>query len=278
MDRRSFNKLVSMGALGALAGELGAQTAPATARSGHAEPAPIDFDDHSGFQQIFDGNTLKDWDGNPEVWSVQDGAIVGISTREKPSGNTFIVYHGTQAKDFDLKLEIKVENGGGSGVQYRSSLGLPPPGSGAHPRPGAPPTPPPNPRWTMIGPQADFWYPVSALASSYSGQLYSQNTGRGILAWRGQVVQCLPGEKPRLVANIGERTALGAFVKTADWNQYAIIARGSVLIHILNGQIMAALIDDDPASSNNASGLFGLQIESVPSKVSFRNLWLKKIS
>ena len=38
------------------------------------------------------------------------------------------------------------------------------------------------------------------------------------------------------------------------------------------------LIDDDPASSNNVRGLFGLQIEGFPSKVSFRNLWLKKIS
>lgn len=275
MDRRSFHKLLGMGALGALAGQAGAQSA--TAHSNHPQPAPIDFDDHTGFQEIFDGKRLKDWDGNPEVWSVNDGTIAGVSTREKPAGNTFLVYHGTRAKDFDLKLEIKVENGG-SGVQYRSSTGLPPASPARRPpQPGAPQPPPPNPQWTMIGPQADFWYPVNAQAASYSGQLYSQNTGRGILAWRGQLVQCLPGEKPRLLADIGDRSALGAFVKTADWNQYAISARGPVLVHILNGQLMAALIDDDPASSNNADGLFGLQIESVPAKVSFRNLWLKKL-
>lgn len=40
---------------------------------------------------------------------------------------------------------------------------------------------------------------------------------------------------------------------------------------------MAVLVDDDPASSNSASGLIGLQIEGVPCKVSFRNLWLKKV-
>jgi hypothetical protein len=38
------------------------------------------------------------------------------------------------------------------------------------------------------------------------------------------------------------------------------------------------MVDDDPASSNNVSGLFGLQIEGTPCKVSFRNLWLKKIN
>jgi hypothetical protein len=48
-------------------------------------------------------------------------------------------------------------------------------------------------------------------------------------------------------------------------------------MHILNGQLLAVLVDDDPASSDNVSGKFGLQIEGIPSKVSFRNLWLKKI-
>ena len=40
---------------------------------------------------------------------------------------------------------------------------------------------------------------------------------------------------------------------------------------------MAVLVDDDPNSTNNVSGLFGLQIEGTPCKVSFRNLWLRKI-
>jgi hypothetical protein len=128
----------------------------------------------------------------------------------------------------------------------------------------------------MIGPQADFWYPVDERAKDYSGQLYSQNTTRGIIAWRGQVVQALPGKSPQLVGVIGDRAKLGAYVKDGEWNQYTIIARGGVIMHILNGQLMAVLVDDDPASSNNVSGLFGLQIEGVPCKVSFRNLWLKR--
>jgi hypothetical protein len=40
---------------------------------------------------------------------------------------------------------------------------------------------------------------------------------------------------------------------------------------------MAVLVDDDPDSSNNVPGLFGLQIESTPCRVSFRDIWLKKI-
>ena len=51
-----------------------------------------------------------------------------------------------------------------------------------------------------------------------------------------------------------------------------------MILHILNGQLMTVLIDDDPKSSNNPSGLIGLQIEKTPCKVSFRNLWLKVIN
>jgi hypothetical protein len=235
------------------------------------EPEAMDFTDHTGYIPLFDGKTLTGWDGRPGVWSVEDGAIVGVSTKEKSAGNTFLVYHGVEARDFDLKLEIKVEWGGGSGVQYRSSTGIPP---GRVPGPGEPAL---DPRWVMIGPQADFWYPVNEKAKQYSGQLYSQNTSLGIVAWRGQVVESEPGKPPRLVGAIGDRAQLGTLVKDGEWNQYTIIARGGVILHSLNGQIMAVLIDDDPNSTNNVSGLFGLQIEGTPCKVSFRNIWLRKI-
>ncbi|MGC9223369.1 MAG: 3-keto-disaccharide hydrolase [Terracidiphilus sp.] len=235
------------------------------------EPDPMDFADHAGFTSLFDGKTLTGWDGEPGVWSVSGGAIVGVSTKQHVAGNTFLVYHGVTAKDFDLKLEIKVEWGGGSGIQYRSSTGIPP---GRVAGKGEPPL---DPRWVMIGPQADFWYPVNEHAKQYSGQLYSQNTSLGIIAWRGQVVESEPDKFQRLAGMIGGRTALGKFVKDGQWNQYTIIARGGVILHILNGQLMAVLIDDDLASTNNASGLFGLQIEGTPCKVSFRNIWLRKI-
>jgi hypothetical protein len=239
------------------------------------EPDPMDFAAHEGFTSLFDGKTLGGWDGQPGVWRVEDGAIVGETAPEMfdryAFPNTFLIYRGGEAKDFDLKLEIKVEKGGGSGIQYRSSVGVPPGQAAGKASEGR------DPRWEMIGPQADFWFPVDAKAKDYSGQLYSQNTSRGIIAWRGQVVQTPPEKIPQLVGVIGDRSKLGAYVKDGAWNQYTIMARGGVILHILNGQLMAVLVDDDPASSNNVPGLIGLQIEGVPCKVSFRNLWLKKI-
>ena len=97
-----------------------------------------------------------------------------------------------------------------------------------------------------------------------------------ILAWRGQVVEGFGERRKRLMGTIGDRQALGAIVKQNDWNQYTVIARGGTFLHIVNGQLMAVMIDDDSTSSNNRSGQFGIEIEAT-TKVSVRSLWLKKL-
>jgi hypothetical protein len=48
-------------------------------------------------------------------------------------------------------------------------------------------------------------------------------------------------------------------------------------MHIVNGQLMAVMVDDDPESSNNQSGLFGIEIEAV-TKIWVRNIWVKKLN
>ncbi len=233
------------------------------------EPDPLDFNDHDGYQSIFDGVSLKGWDGNPKFWRVEDGAIVGESTKQNPSGNSYIVYRDMKAHDFTLKFEIKVLGNGGSGFQYRSQTGIPW---------LAPISPvvisnngPVNLNWMQTGPQADFWP-----SRVYTGQFYSENTPMRIIAWRGQVVENFGAQKKRLMGNIGDRAALGNFVKTNEWNQYTVIARGGTCMHIVNGQLMAVLVDDDPASSNNQPGYFGIEIEAI-TKVFVRNIWVKKL-
>lgn len=241
-------------------------------RSQFHEPPPADFSDHTGFTQLFDGKSVADWEGDPSVWRVENGAIVGESSKENVVYNAYIWRKDLVAKDFDLKLEIKCEIAGGSGIQYRSQTGLPwtkPMHPGERPR---------NLDWMMTGPQADFWFPVNPVHASYSGQFYSENTPLGIEAWRGQIVHSSAVTGPQQIGTIGDRSALGGYVKINDWNQYEIIARGGTLIQILNGQLMAVLIDDDPASSNNLAGKIGIELEGTPAKVSVRNIWIKKVN
>ena len=250
-------------------GARATQQSTESQRAGFTEPAPMDFNDHEGYVPLFDGGSLKGWDGNSKFWRVENGAIVGESTPSNPSGNSYIVYRNLEAKDFTLKFEIKVEGDGGSGIQYRSKTGLPwlrPIPANVTANVG-----PVNLDWMMTGPQADFWP-----SRVYTGQFYSENTPMRILAWRGQVVEGLGEKSKRLMGAVGDRDALGALVRMNDWNQYTVIARGGTFLHILNGQLFSVMIDDDPASSNNQSGLFGIEIEAT-TKVSVRNMWVKKL-
>ena len=267
---RSLRQAVIVVALGL---GLGASLRVGAAGQGavvFSEPSPLDFGDHQGYLPLFDGKSLKGWDGNPKFWRVENGAIVGESTPANPSGNSYIVYRGLQAKDFTLKFEIKIEGDGGSGIQYRSKTGLPwlaniSPNVTAN-------VGPVNLEWMMTGPQADFWP-----SQVYTGQFYSENTPMRILAWRGQVVEGFGAASKRLMGTIADRKALGALVHMNDWNQYTVIARGGTFLHILNGQLMAVMIDDDPASSNNQPGMFGIEIEAT-TKVSVRSMWVKKLN
>jgi hypothetical protein len=264
--------------LAALSPMAGAQTAPTAhpaqpqaAPSRFHEPDPLSFEDHTGFEQIFDQESLAQWEGDPSVWRVEDGAIVGESTEAAPVFNTYIWRKNLVVKNFDLKLEIKCERGGGSGIQYRSQTGLP------WNRPMHPGEKPRNLDWMMTGPQADIWFPVNPRSAEYTGQFYSENTPLGILAWRGEAVVTGGEQGPRLIGSLGDRDALGGYVKINDWNQYEIVAREGVCIHILNGHVMAILIDDDPQSPNNQAGKIGIELESTPAKVSVRNIWIRKL-
>ena len=43
-------------------------------------------------KKTFDGNSLKGWNGDPKFWSVQDGAILGQTTKENPTKGTHLLF------------------------------------------------------------------------------------------------------------------------------------------------------------------------------------------
>ncbi|PWT99326.1 MAG: DUF1080 domain-containing protein [Terriglobia bacterium] len=250
---------------------------------GFTEPDPVDFSDHTGWTSLFDGKTLTGWDGDKSYWHVQDGAIAVESTCEKPTGTIYLIWQGGEPADFELKLEMKGEGAAvNGGIQYRGAILDPnrarragparapdtPCPSGA-PR-GVPPAPETQAKWDMLGPQFDF-----DGRNNFTGQFYEQATGRGIIAWRGQVVRTEQGKHPRLLASLGDRNELAGYVHIDDWNQYHLIARGNVMTHIVNGRVMSTLIDED-VSMFRKSGLIGFEIEGT-GKIWIRNIWLKKL-
>jgi 3-keto-disaccharide hydrolase len=216
-------------------------------------PEPLAFGDRTGFQSIFDGSSLKDWDGDPTAWRVENGALVGESSAERPlKANTFVVWRGGRPADFELKLEYRM-NATNSGIQYRS-VELPEMG-----------------KWVLKGYQADIDFD-----SQWTGQLYEER-GRGFLALRGQTTHIADGQKPRVIGTLENADALKAVIKPTEWNQVHIIARGHTLVHIINGHVMSVAIDDD-MKQRATNGLIGFQMHTgPPMKVEFRNIWLKTL-
>jgi len=98
-----------------------------------------------------------------------------------------------------------------------------------------------------------------------------------ILSWRGQVVEGAGLGRKRLMGMIGDRQALGKLRQNERLERVYGHRAGGTFIHILNGQLMAVMVDDDPGSSNNQPGLFGIEIEAT-TKVSVRSIWLKKLN
>jgi hypothetical protein len=111
------------------------------------------FGAEKGFRPLFDGKTLNGWDGDPRLWKVQDGVIVGSTEGVTLNGNSFLISKQSY-RDFILKLDVKLRNHN-SGVQFRSEA---------------------LPNWVVAGYQADM------AEDNYWGSIYEERGKRGILA------------------------------------------------------------------------------------------------
>jgi hypothetical protein len=160
---------------------------------------------------LFDGSSLAFWSGSPEVWSVEDGEIVG-RTATGLAHNDFLVSDLLVA-DFHLRLEVKLlGDQGNSGIQFRSVPAEPGP---AH--------------HEITGYQAD-------VGPGWWGKLYEEN-GRGLVSstsgepyvksgdWNVYDVWC---------AGTRIRTAINGHV-TTDLDDPKGRARGQLALQVHSG-------------------------------------------
>jgi type 1 glutamine amidotransferase len=218
-----------------------------------AAPARAPADDDVGFVSLFDGATLDGWEGKPEFWRVENGAIVGETTADKPTtGNTFLIWRQGLVDDFELAFTYRL-TGGNSGVQYRSKelkeLG----------------------DFVVGGYQADF-----EAGPKYSGILYEEK-GRGVLAERGQRITITPEGKKVAGEPIGTAEDLQQVIKPGDWNAVRVVARGNHLQHFINGRLMSETLDDQ-ADKRRLEGVLALQVHSgPPMKLEVKDIRLKRL-
>ena len=231
------------------------QVRPATGVYPETQP-----DDNTGFVSIFDGKTLNGWDGDTQFWRVENGEIIGETTPEKVmKQNSFLIWRGGTVKDFELKVEFRM-NGTNSGIQYRSSE-LPNVG-----------------KWVLKGYQADLDF-----TEGYLGNVHDERgralTGEGhaVLSRRGEITRAVDGPKYKVIGTIGDPTFLRGVMNVNGWNRYHIIARGPVILQFLNGQLMSVAIDEDSAHAV-PEGVLGFQMHTGPPfKIEYRNVMYRKL-
>jgi len=238
---------IAIGALAAVASLCG--------QGGRGGP-PVAPLEESGFQPIFDGKSLSGWDCDSNFWRVEGGAITGETTAaHQPAVNIFCIWKGGTPADFELKLEYRLTGApsGNSGIQYRS-VELPDVG-----------------KWVLKGYQADI-----DAQQMFTGQVYEERN-RGFLALRGQISYVPNGKKVGSIGSVGDGNQLKGYIKTEDWNEIHIIARGNTLIQLINGHVMSVLVDDDSAN-RKMNGEIGIQLHktTAPMKIEARNIRIKQ--
>ncbi len=184
-----------------------------------------------GFTPLFNGKDLTGWEGDPKLWKVEDGAIVGTcSGPDSPEHNTFLIWRGGTVRDFELRATVRVTGDNNSGIQYRSK-----------------PLPEFGP-WAITGYQCDIHPATQHIAMTY------EEKGRGIFGLNGQNVVLDPAGVRWLVA---EHEPVQ--VDVAQWQEYTIIARGNHLVHQVNGRVTSELTDYDE-KGRALEGLLAIQL------------------
>jgi arylsulfatase A-like enzyme len=216
---------------------------------------PTELADEPGFRPIFNGYDLTTWEGAPELWRVENGAIVGETTRDNQlEANTFLVWRGAQPANFELRLRFRVVGDNNSGVQYRSKS-LPERGE-----------------WAIGGYQADL-HPAADLL----GMVYEEQ-GRRIIARRGQQVVVTP-EGRKLLAGTFENVvdADAQSFDLSSWHELIIIADANRLVHKLNGEVVAEVWDHE-AEARSKRGLIALQLHrGAKMRAEFRDLRMRDL-
>ena len=200
---------------------------------------------------LFNGRDLSGWAGREDLWSVEDGAIVGRTTEENPiQGNTFLIWQEGQPSDFELTADFKIE-GGNSGIQYRSKVVD-------------------DQKYVVSGYQADI-----DSTNQFAGIIYEER-GRGILTARG--VKTIIGPDGEMTTErFAKSEALAKGIHPGKWNTYRIVADGNHLTQYINGTKVSELIDKQSEKAAE-SGVIALQLHRGPAMtVRFKNLSLREL-
>ena len=201
------------------------------------------------FTPLFNGKDLSGWDGDPALWKVENGIVIG--TCEGPDHlkyNSFLIWREGITKDFELRATIRIIGDNNSGIQYRSRE-LPEVGP-----------------WAISGYQCDA-HP----AIEHTGMTYEEK-GRGIFGLNGNDVLLDPDGVRWIIAQHEPVKA-----DLSKWTEFVVIARGNHMIHQVNGKTTSEFFDHH--EGRTLEGLLAIQLHrGNPNSVQIKDLRIRALS
>ena len=198
---------------------------------------------------LFDGTTLKDWEGDLKHWRVEAGAIVGEIPKGQSLGkNTWLVWRGGELSDFDLTLQFKLTGlpAANSGIQFRCQVE-----NVDH----------------VSGYQADL-----DMGATWLGRIYDEH-GRALMVERGCRVD-VAADGSRKVETFAPANQYAVLFRENDWNDYRIVAIGEHVAVYVNGTLFSELRDRQ-TGERDLKGSLAFQLHSGPeTRIEFRQITL----
>jgi hypothetical protein len=193
---------------------------------------------------LFNGKDLRGWEGDPRIWKVVDGAIVGlVAEGTQVEDHTYLVWQGGRVSDFELSLKFR-SDAGNSGIDYRA-------GELAKGKKGQ------DLRWSLRGYQAD-------IVRDWMGSFYNWDRA-GAQPGQFAIITTAPGGEDKQATKVfplapAQAVRGSPYYRPEQWNDYTITARGQHAVHRINGFQTVELID--VSRLQRSEGYLGLQVHA----------------
>ncbi|MCM8535867.1 MAG: DUF1080 domain-containing protein [Lentisphaeraceae bacterium] len=205
--------------------------------------------------RLIKANSLENWTGNLDNWTIEGDIITGESTDSNPlKQNTFLIWNKDLPENFELNFKYRfLSEKGNSGIQYHSKVLD-------------------KEKFIVAGMQADF-----ETGDKYSGILYEER-GRGILAQRGNSIIINEQGKKIEAGKLKVPTGVDKSTKEDGWQTYKVVFLNNKATHIINGY--ATSITKMESFVSKAYGrTLALQLhKGPPMKIQFKALTLRELN
>ncbi len=202
---------------------------------------------------MFNGKDLTGWQGDPQLWSVRDGCILGRDLKGSQAfQNKWLIWQGGEPGDFEIEFECKVTRGANTGLQFRSQ------------------------RTSNLNALTGYQADIDGGLADVTGNIFEEG-GRGTLARKGDYsIFRADGLKSTKVFD--SPAELKASFNPIAWNRFRIIARGHTVLCFVNDRLMSKVLDEYEGNKAR-SGLIGLHTHVIGNNLEcqFKNMRIRNL-